>query len=271
MHGNACIKINVAAPNGKGEDMTNEELIKLIRDGQDAKENIITLWEQNQGFIRFIVSKYRAYEDIDDLMQQAYIGLHIAVYNYDSEYEVKFLSYAGFMIKASIQEYIEKCSKAVRIPRSMAGLRRKCAKISEYMLKECGRKPTNEELCGIMHITESQLYLIRHSFLFDNMKSLDIPIGNDEDNDILLSDCISSEQDIEQEVTDRIQAEELKRTLGAMLEELTDEQQEVIRLHYSGNRTMAEIENILNLKAWSARTIKDNALRELRKPHRIKG
>lgn len=256
--------------NGKGEDMTNEELVRLIQDNQNVKENLTYLWIQNQGFIRTLASKYKDYENIDDLIQQAYFGLYIAAYNYDPEHNVKFLSYAGAMIKAAIHEYIEDCGQAVRIPRSTVNMKRKYAKVSENMLREYGRKPTDEELCGIMHITQPQLKLIRHSFIFDNMKSLDIPVGNDEDNDTLLSECISSKQDIEQEVTDRLQAEELKMVLNKMLMELAEEQREVLRLYYLHNMTMPEIDRLLNLKAGSARTIKDNARRELKKPHRIK-
>lgn len=253
---------------GKGDDMTNEELVKLIQDNQNTKENLTYLWIQNQGFIRTLVSKYKDYEDIDDLIQQAYFGLHVAAYNYAPEHNVKFLSYAGFIIKASIHEYIEDCGQAVRIPRSTMNIKRKYAKISENMLKEYGRKPTDEELCSIMCITESQLKLIRHSFIFDNMKSLDLPVGNDEDNDILLSDCISSEQDVEQEVTDRIQKEELKMILNSMVMELKEEQQEVLRLHYLHNMTMPEIDRLLKLKAGSARNVEVRALHELERPHR---
>lgn len=250
--------------------MENEELVTLIKANKNVKENMKTLWQQNQGFIRSVVSGYREYEEFDDLMQQAYFGLHTAACNYVPECGVKFLSYAGAVIKTEIREYIEKCSKIIRIPRSMLSIRRKYAKILEYMQKEHGRKPDDAELCGLMGITGQQLQLIRHSFIFDNMKSLDTPAGNDEDNDILLSDCISGEQDIEHEVTERIRAQELGRTLNAMLGELTDEQREILRLHYFKNMTMTEIEKMRNMKAGTARLVKDKALRKLEKPHRKK-
>ncbi|EOS44097.1 sigma-70 family RNA polymerase sigma factor [Lachnospiraceae bacterium MD335] len=250
--------------------MENEELVALIKDNQDVKENMKALWIQNQGFVRSVVAKYAIYEDMDDLLQQAYLGMHTAVYNYTPEHNVRFLSYAKFLIRASVQEYIENCSKTVRIPRSMLILKRKCARVSNYMLKEFGREPTDDELCGTLIITEQQLRMIRCSCIFDNIKSLDTPVGDGEDSDIMLSDCIMGGQDIEKEVTDGIRDKELKETLRGMLAELTQEQQEVIRLHYSQNMTMPEIEALLHMKTGSAREQKDKALRELSKPHRKK-
>ncbi len=61
--------------------MENEELVALIKDNQDVKENMKALWIQNQGFVRSVVAKYAIYEDMDDLLQQAYLGMHTAVYN----------------------------------------------------------------------------------------------------------------------------------------------------------------------------------------------
>lgn len=65
--------------------MTNEELVARIRAGVDETENMLKLWQQNRGLIHTIARKYAAYEDIEDLEQQGYIGLCDAVQGYRPE------------------------------------------------------------------------------------------------------------------------------------------------------------------------------------------
>ena len=59
--------------------MTNEELVEQIQNGVNVKENMGLLYEQNIGFITKIVHPFSAYAEEEDLMQEAYIGLHKAV------------------------------------------------------------------------------------------------------------------------------------------------------------------------------------------------
>ena len=51
----------------------------------DEAENMLKLWQQNRGLIHTIARKYAAYDDIEDLEQQGYIGLCDAVQNYRPE------------------------------------------------------------------------------------------------------------------------------------------------------------------------------------------
>lgn len=104
--------------------MTNEQLVIRIRAGIDVAENMLKLWQQNQGFIVAIAKRFQGYEDMEDLKQQGYIGLCQAVDGYNPDEGVPFINYAGFWIRQSMQRYIEDCGSVVRIPvdlRSMIG------------------------------------------------------------------------------------------------------------------------------------------------------
>ena len=59
--------------------MTNEQIVEKIQRGEQVTDNMLTLWQQNKGFIISVALRYRDYEDIDDLMQQGYLGLYAAV------------------------------------------------------------------------------------------------------------------------------------------------------------------------------------------------
>ncbi|MFR6581366.1 MAG: sigma factor [Ruminococcus sp.] len=103
------------------QKMSNKQLVLRIKAGENVADNMLQLWQQNQGFIRSIAKKYAAYEEIEDLIQQGYFGMCNAVNGYDPENGVSFLHYASFWIRQSIHGYIEDCGKIVRLPRHFRG------------------------------------------------------------------------------------------------------------------------------------------------------
>ena len=63
--------------------MSNEELVKEIQSGQNREDNLIRLWESNQGLIRLVIKKFAAAGEWEDLQQEGYLALHRAVFAYD--------------------------------------------------------------------------------------------------------------------------------------------------------------------------------------------
>ena len=64
--------------------MSNEELVKLVQEGQDPDGcYIMQLWRQNHGLIWQSVKIYTKFDNEEDLMQEAFIGLRKAVDFYD--------------------------------------------------------------------------------------------------------------------------------------------------------------------------------------------
>lgn len=74
------------------------------------------LFEDNQAFATFIANKYRGYENFEDLMQVALIGLHEASLKFDASRGIKFTTYAGYLIRGEILRHIERW-QAVYVPR----------------------------------------------------------------------------------------------------------------------------------------------------------
>ena len=71
--------------------MENEELVEQIQAGINPTENMEQLYLQNRSFIYQQAKKYAAYADMDDLMQEAYLGLYEAVKHYTPDKEAKLL------------------------------------------------------------------------------------------------------------------------------------------------------------------------------------
>ena len=86
--------------------MENEELVEQIQAGIKPTENMEQLYLQNRSFIYQQAKKYAAYADMDDLMQEAYFGLHEAVKHYKPDKETKFLTYLPFRLQKAFRRYI---------------------------------------------------------------------------------------------------------------------------------------------------------------------
>lgn len=92
------------------------------------------------------------------------------------------------------------------------------------------------------------------------------PIGDDED--ILLSDTLASDQDIEEDVIRKLDTAAMTEALWKTVDELPENMPEVLRHRYQKNITMNEVGKSLGMTASQARTIEYKALRKLRTPSR---
>ena len=96
--------------------MTNEQIVEKIRCGYSVTDNMQLLYEKNMPLIKRIVKPYTAYENMEDLLQEAYFGLWEAVQHYETSENVLFMTYAGYWLRQVIQRYIENCGSVIRIP-----------------------------------------------------------------------------------------------------------------------------------------------------------
>lgn len=136
---------------------TNEQLVTLIKSGIDTADNMLKLWQQNQGIIWKIANTYKGYEDLEDLKQQGYIGLCNAVQGYRLEENVPFINYAAFWIRQSMKRYIENNGSIVRVPVDKQQEYRKYKKLIHNFELQIGRKPTEWEVCYYMGISHERL------------------------------------------------------------------------------------------------------------------
>ena len=126
--------------------MTNEELVARIRNRIDAAECMAQLWQQNRAFVAKIAKRYAAYEDIEDLMQEGFIGLCNAVECYDSDGGAKFLTYAAYWIQQAMLRYMAKYSSVVELPQDVRTKINRLRKFEREYTAEWGREPTEKEI-----------------------------------------------------------------------------------------------------------------------------
>lgn len=247
-------------------ELSNEQLVLRIKAGENVADNMLQLWQQNQGFIRFIAKKYTAYAEMEDLVQQSYLGLCHAVNNYEQGRGATFCSYAYFWIRQSIQGYIEECGKAVRFPRHFRRKLTKYKRFTVFMYAELNRKPTDQELSYYLGVDGKKLEELKLAAVLDKMGSLDIPAGEDGDN--TLCDLVESPNNPENDILDKIQAEQLKTVIWGLVDDLPGMCPETIRARYQESLTFKEVAEKLGITIEAARQWQAKGLRELRKPAR---
>ena len=140
--------------------MTNEELVEQIQAGINVQENMEKLYEQNKGLIYKTVNPFKKCAEFDDLLQEAYIGLHEAVYAYKPG-ESKFATYFPWRIRKCCIRYLENTSNTKRIPVSRLNEIRKYQKFCQEYANAHGITPDDKTIMKELELTEKSFYNIR--------------------------------------------------------------------------------------------------------------
>ena len=124
-------------------DPTTQLLIQAKKGDKNARDILV---EKNLGLVRFIVKRFqnRGY-DMEDLFQIGCIGLVKAVDQFDTEYNVKFSTYAVPLITGEIKRFLRD-DGMIKISRSLKENGYRIKQAAEEIARECGREPTMKEL-----------------------------------------------------------------------------------------------------------------------------
>ena len=243
--------------------MTNEQLVALIRAGENEADNMLQLWQQNRGFVYKMARKYHGYAEMDDLMQEGYIGLCEAVRQYDPDRGASFVHYAAFWIQQTLQRYIDNCCSAVRIPvHAQNDVRRYKRVVREYQ-KYYGCEPSERALCALLDVGREKLRTIRENARKGEIDSLNRVIGGD-DEDITIADTVASCEDLEEDVISELDRENMKRELWIAVDQLPDNLPEVLRHRYIDGMTLKETGQSMGVGIERVRQIEYKAMRKLR-------
>lgn len=233
--------------------MTNEEIVEQIQNGINVLDNLELLYKQNIGFITKIVKPYSAYAEVDDLMQEAYLGMHKAVEGFDSSKGHTFITYCAYHIKRTCVRYIDNYSRTNRIPVWML------QKISDYkkLLAEHQGNVSEEIIMNEMNMSKKQFDFMIKIMHQESVLSIDKPIQTKEDDNLTIGDCIADTSDIEQNA---IESDCKSRIWEIINDVLNDRQKDIITSYYLNQQDFKTIAKTMGVTYQRITQIKDKAL-----------
>ena len=243
--------------------LTPEEERELARRCALGDEEAVRLMVSSN--LRLVVSVAREYAGrgvpMLDLIQEGSIGLLAAAKKFDYTLDYRFSTYATKWIRQGVTRCLLNHGALIRVPVHTAERIRRIEQARSAFLQENGEEPTAAQLAARCDIPEEKIVsLLQRS---PEVCSLDAPLGDDGTLGILLEDVLSRKP------YEELVLEELVQTMDALLSDLNERQQQVLRLYYGMDdgvcRSLEEIGGILGVSKERARQIKNQAMEKLQK------
>ena len=248
----------------------DEEVALALRIQKGDTEAKQELAEANLRLVVSIAKRYvgRGMQFLD-LIQEGNMGLMKAVEKFDHTKGFKFSTYATWWIRQAITRAIADQARTIRIPVHMVETINKLVRVQRQLLQDLGREPTPEEIGAEMDLpTEKVREILK---IAQEPVSLETPIGEEDDSH--LGDFI--EDDNATSPADHTAYALLKEQLDEVLEQLTDREENVLRLRFGLDkngeiRTLEQVGQVFGVTRERIRQIEAKALRKLRHPSRSK-
>lgn len=197
---------------------------------------------------------YEGYSNYDDLVSCGVLGLIDAIEKYDITSEVKFEYYASMRIKGAILDYLRKQDWAP------SSLRRKIKAVSQAyseLENRFSRTPTEQEVADFLSTDVDDIQkTVNKSHIFNIMYFEDLVANNVAQDSFL--------QDDEKTMDSRIEKQEMKETMGRIIDALPRNEKLVITLYYYEEMTMKEIAQALDVSESRISQIHSKVLLKLR-------
>jgi RNA polymerase primary sigma factor len=250
--------------------VTVEEEMSLAQKIRDGDEE--ALQKLTKANLRFVVSVAKQYQNqgltLPDLINEGNLGLIKAASRFDETRGFKFISYAVWWIRHSIMQAISDQSRVIRLPLNKITILNKIRKAQDTLEQQLERLPTQNELAGVLEISEEEIALTQSSS--GRHVSTDVPLPGAEEATLL--DVIHDPENGKPD--DSLMLSSLRTEIGRALATLTEREKDVL-IQYFGIAgitalSLEEIGQKYDLTRERVRQIKEKAIRKLKSVSRNK-
>lgn len=215
----------------------NSVLIQKAREGEkEAREVLI---EQNLGLVRHIVKRFlgRGYE-AEDLFQIGVIGLIKAIDKSNTEYQVKFSTYAVPLITGEIKRFIRD-DGMIKVSRNLKENGMKVMHARESLVRKWGREPSVDEVAGEAALSVEEVLLALEANV--QVDSIYKSVYQNDGNEIFMVDQLADKNgSAHEEVLNHLLIHQLLEGLGR-------EEQKLIIWRYYQDKTQTEVAKMMGI------------------------
>lgn len=206
-----------------------------------------------------MASRMPPHVELAELVSYGLGGLIKAVEGFDPARGASFESYAHLRIRGAI---VDELRSQDWVPRAVREEARVIEQAREALTTRLRRVPTTTELAAELGLDSAELDAALQRIAATQTVALDHPVSGPEGSRQTLMESLADTEAAE--LGARLDADELRDSIAAVLEELPHQEQIVLGLRYQQDLLFAEIAEILSLTESRISQIHSAALRRLR-------
>jgi RNA polymerase sigma factor, FliA/WhiG family len=199
--------------------------------------------------------------DPEDLHSYGIFGLMDALEKYEPDRGVKFETYAIARIRGAMFDGLREQDW---VPRTVRQKARRLERAIADLEARLGRSATDEEICAALNLTPEEYADLLSEIRVTSIVSLDEwwAAENDDDKGISLGELI--EDPNAEQLGAAIEAREVERLLGEVIEGLPERERLVVTLYYYEGLTLKEIGQVLGVTESRVSQLHTRAILRLR-------
>lgn len=233
--------------------LTHEQVTALLQRSKagDAEATEI-LVKNNVALVKSVTRKFMGRGvEFDDLFQVGCVGLVKAIHNFNTEFGVRFSTYAVPMIAGELRRYLRD-DGAIKVSRSLKELAARAAAAEEKLKYAQGREPTIDELARELGESAEDIVFAKEAA----RACVSLHEHRYDDDGALLIDSVPDPHK-EDDVIDRMLLREL-------LTSLDPRERQIIFLRYFKDETQSEIAKKLGVSQVQVSRLESRILKKMR-------
>ncbi|HXB11700.1 MAG TPA: RNA polymerase sigma factor RpoD/SigA [Bacteroidia bacterium] len=254
------------------QDISREDLIspeeEVILARKIQNGDMQALEKLTKANLRFVVSVAKQYQNrglgLQDLINEGNLGLLKSATKFDPTKGFKFISYAVWWIRQTIQQALLENSRLVRLPVNKVNANHKIIKTVARLEQEFGREPSSEEVANITKMSEEEVKASMQVFV--RTVSMDAPLTTNDEGGTLY-DVIEDETAVSPE--GELLKESLKLEVLRTLAAIHPREADILKCYFGLGEIkqpmlVDEIARRLDISPERVRQLKEKAIRNLR-------